>query len=151
MRGLIGETEMKGLGGLIGGQLKKEERAQLARIGSKPADREQRWAVEQERRQRAKRPAAKRKASELEELYAERQENVKVMQTVRAQLGVLRFSAYYCSDEDGEQSGSDTDGADAGATMSAPDVGSNERRGLQSSRSGGVCELGVFKTVTKAE
>ena len=71
--------------------------------------------------QRVSGPAAKCKASAIEDLYAERQENVKSMQTVRAKLGVDRSSAYR-SNEDKAHSGSDTDGADVGATMSAPDV-----------------------------
>jgi hypothetical protein len=61
-------------------------------------------------------PSAK---SALEDMYADRQDNVKSVQSVRAALGVDRLSAY-CSDEDEEHSGSDTD--DAGATISAPDV-----------------------------
>ena len=63
-------------------------------------------------------PSAK---SALEDLYADRQDNVKSMQAVRATLGVSRFIAYG-SDEDGEHCGSDTDDADAGAMMSAPDA-----------------------------
>jgi hypothetical protein len=62
-------------------------------------------------------PAAK---NVLDDLHADRKDNVKFMQAIRAALGVSRFSAY-SSDEDGEHSDSDSDGADAGA-MSAPDA-----------------------------
>jgi hypothetical protein len=128
MRGLIGEKKLKGMRthGLIGGQLKKEQRQlrngpHVVRKRPKPADKQQMRADERGRKQQARGPAAQRKPSKLEELYANRQGNVKSRQDVRAALGVGKFSGY-SSEEDGAHSGSDTDGADAGATMSPPDV-----------------------------